>query len=211
MKILAPAFVALFVSGAVVAPTGPSSAEGRSIVCEGLDYSGIGSPSRRPLLNQLVDTFLKAKTAGKELPTQRFWVRINDQRANPWDSEGKKGMTWKLRDVREKVCLVGSDNATNAYQGDTPVDEALPVLCIRRANLAVPEGVDANNFYGGWSGGTIRLTRPVKGSSLTSLQAAEKFVEKEFGDGWKMAEFHDTSVGGWAWWAYWEAPMLRGK
>ena len=152
---------------------------------------------------QLVDRFVRARVLKANLPTQRFWVWINDQASNPWNTRSGKAMTWKLRDVKDKVCLVGSDEATNPYQGDTALEESLPILCIRRSRLNAPRGVDPGNFYAGWSGGEIRLTRPVPGRELTSREIADALAEQEFGKGWRMAEFHDTSMGGWAWWAYW--------
>jgi hypothetical protein len=154
-------------------------------------------------IEQLVDVFVRARALKENLPTQRFWVWINDQPANPWDTRTGKAMTWKLRDVKGQVCLVGSDETTNAYVGDTALQESLPILCILRTRLKAPKGVNPDDFYAGWSGGEVRLTRPVPGVELTSRKIADALAEQEFGEGWRMAEFHDTSLGGWAWWAYW--------
>ncbi|MBV8881943.1 MAG: hypothetical protein JO332_18445 [Planctomycetaceae bacterium] len=167
-------------------------------------------PAAKPLprvqedrLAQLVHLFVRARELQEKPPTQRFWVFINDQPANPWNTRTGKAMTWKLRDVKEKACLVGTDEASNAYEGDTALDQSLPILVIRRDGLKAPPGVDPRDFYAGWSGGEIRLTRPVPGRELSSREIADALAVQEFGEGWRMAEFHDTSSGGWAWWAYW--------
>lgn len=143
------------------------------------------------------------------LEATRFWVSINDQHANPWDTQSGKAMTWKFQDVQKDLVRAGSDSITNPYQGDTSVDTALPILAIRKLNLTAPADVNPNDFYAGWSGGKVRLTVPVKGSAFHSKAEADAFVATQFGAGWQMAEFHDTSSGGgWSWWAYYSGNPL---
>lgn len=154
-------------------------------------------------ITRAVEDFVEAPPEKQEA-SQRFWVWINDQNANPWNTTTGKAMTWRIREVRNKLCLLGSDKKTNPYEGDTSVEESLPILCLQKQKLPAPEGVDPEDFYAGWSGGRVRLSKPVKGCDLTSLEAANKLIEAEHGQGWGMAEFHDTSKGGWAWWAYWK-------
>ncbi|MCE9583783.1 MAG: hypothetical protein K8T20_14975 [Planctomycetes bacterium] len=154
---------------------------------------------------ELVQQWEKATAEGTAVPTQRFWVYIDGQPANPWNSTGKKGMTWSLIRVHNKVCLVGADALTDAYLGDTSNDEELPILAVHKQNLPAPEGVDPKNFYMGWIGGECRLTKPVAGSELTSLEIVNSIIKDEFGDDWEVGEHHSPS-GGWHWWAYWEAP-----
>ena len=149
---------------------------------------------------RLVRMFVTAKARGANPPEQKFWVHINDQRANPWNS--KMGMTWKLKRVEGDVCLVGQGKHSNSYQGDTSRNEKLSILCIRKRKLIAPEGIPIG-FHRGWTGAEIRLTLPIAGTALTSLEAANKIVRKEFGKDWQMAEFHDGN-GGWNWWAYWK-------
>ncbi|MEK7468837.1 MAG: hypothetical protein AAB074_15795 [Planctomycetota bacterium] len=162
-------------------------------------------------LVQLIADFTAAKAAGEKRLESKFWVHIRDQRANPWDSAGKVGMTWSLLDVQGDACLVGVHAKSNAYQGDTSVEEELPILAIRKGKFAPPEGLDVSNAYRGWASGEIRLTRPVRGTAMTSLEAANKLVVEEFGDGWRMAQFHDTNRTGWHWWAYWVDPTGKEK
>jgi len=168
-----------------------------------LESLDVGPLRRSGGIEQLVAAVLKAAATGEPPPDQRFWVHINDQPANPWDSEGKKGMTWILKQVQGDACLVGTDGASNAYGGDTSIEMELPILALRPGDLPPPDGLDVSDSYSGWAGGEVRLTRPVKGSELKSLADANALIEAEFGKGWRMAEFHDTNTLGWNWWAYW--------
>lgn len=111
------------------------------------------------------------------------------------------GMTWTVRDNHwgADPVLVGSDDFTNAYEGDTSCDVPLPVLCLNKTGLAVPPGV-VPDFYAGWTGGEVKLTSPVPGYALYSRAAADGFCSAQFGPGYRMGEHHDGG-GGWAWWA----------
>ncbi len=150
----------------------------------------------------LVQAWLRASKHGGKPPTQRFWTHIDGQPANPWNSAGRKGMTWSLRKVHEQVALVGADESTDAYRGDTSIDEVLPILCLKKRSLPAPPGVDPTDFYNGWSGGEIRLSKPVSGKLLTSLEATNALIREQFGEGWEIGEHHSPS-GGWHWWGYW--------
>jgi hypothetical protein len=203
MNSLPPALLLLLLTAWAPMETPPSP---EPVVVARIPAAAVSSPRREEgQLAKLVRLFVRARELKENLPTQRFWVRINDQPANPWNTKTGKAMTWKLRDVKKNVCLVGSDDATNAYEGDTALKESLPLLCIKRSGHKAPKGLDPDNFYAGWSGGEIRLSKPVPGRELTSLEIADALAVQEFGEGWRMAEFHDTSLGGWAWWAYWTA------
>lgn len=170
---------------------------------DSLDVGRLRNHRQSGSLVELVQEWLRATEQGAEIPTQRFWVHIDGQPANPWDSEGKKGMTWSLIKVHNQVALVGADKLTDAYKGDTSIEEELPILCVKKRDLAAPEGVDPNDFYAGWIGGEIRLTTPVAGKDLTSLEATNAFIVEQFGEGWEIGEHHSPNGGGWHWWGYW--------
>ncbi len=105
------------------------------------------------------------------------------------------GMTWTVKQQRpDNVVHVGSDGATNAYQGDTPATAVLPLLCLLVTGDPIPAGV-APDQYNGWSEGHVALTPPVPGTSLTSQTDADRICAGTFGPGWRMTEFHD----GWYW------------
>lgn len=95
--------------------------------------------------------------------------------------------------------LVGYDNQTNAYLGDTSTSNALPVLCLRQDGRPVPPGISVD-FYNGWAADEVRLTAPVTGVTLTSRATADTLCAQQFGAGFRMGEFHDGG-GGWRWWA----------
>ena len=105
-----------------------------------------------------------------------------------------------------RYVLVGADDRSEAYSGDTPTSSTLPVLCLRSAALAHPGLTEITRTPGGslrrrWSGAEVALTEPVVGSALTSRGVADDLCATRFGDGWRMAEFHDG--GGRAGFDFW--------
>lgn len=110
----------------------------------------------------------------------------------------RKGMTWHLVSQNGDVARVGYDAITNAYQGDTSVSASLPLLCFRPDGREAPGGLDTGSD--GWAGGEVKLSPSVPGTALTSLNTANAICSNEYGDGWRMAEFHD-GPNGWRWYA----------
>lgn len=110
-----------------------------------------------------------------------------------------------------------ANGSCNAYTGDTPCEAKLPLLCLnvdgrpRPAGLVIaPAGRTAAMpaaFYAGWAAGRVAATAPLAGTDLMSADNAGEICRAEFGDGWRMAEFHDGLIdaagnrGGWAWYA----------
>lgn len=106
----------------------------------------------------------------------------------------------------------------DAYTGDTSCAARLPLLCLRvdgrprPPGLVVPPAAPAAAmpaiFYAGWAAGRVAATTPVAGTELGSPQQADQICSDAFGDGWRMAEFHDGLIdgggrrGGWAWYAH---------
>ncbi len=68
-------------------------------------------------------------------------------------------------------------NSCNPYLGDTSCRAVLPVLCFK-------------------VGGMLAATKPTMGYLMDSEVDASARCAKEFGAGWRMAEFHDG--GGWS-------------
>jgi hypothetical protein len=104
--------------------------------------------------------------------------------------------------------LVGYDEASEGYHGDTPTNALLPVLCLRATGLPDPGGLTPPGSTPGgstrrsWSGAEVALTEPVAGYSLTSRSTADALCAARFGGGWRMAEFHDGGRGaGYDFWA----------
>ncbi len=112
----------------------------------------------------------------------------------------RKAMTWKKisHDDKLGIDIVGCAGC-NAYSGDVRVTEELPVLAIKKEGLPRPpygfggckDCAREKEYYYGWAGGHIALTKPIKGSELTSLQKANEYCEQQCGKGYRMAEFHD--------------------
>lgn len=101
---------------------------------------------------------------------------------------------------------VGCYDNCDAYNGDRPLTDKLPILCIIPGDSPVPAAYQAHSsairpndwkFYMGWSGGKVGLTKPVLGTSLTSRAVANEICASTF-KGSRMAEHHDNKVGGWA-------------
>jgi hypothetical protein len=156
----------------------------------------------------------------------------------------KKGLTWGLVSHIDELGVdrVGcsgkprvdgsSDGqACDPYQGDTSCSTALPILCLKAANLPRPNYAVAGKeyampveYYNGWTGGQIGITQPVRGDQLTSVETANELCKAALGEGFRMAEHHDGKYvigmneknyygktwpaesrllpGGWHWYAY---------
>lgn len=171
---------------------------------------------------------------------QRYWARIDDQLANPWDSYGAtygfagggdptaayigvegqdpaympggrksygqgmaegrsicKGMTWVIHKQMDGYVKVGADAVTNPYTGDASCDQYMPVLCTRIEVYGAP----GNDFNSTWTGGQYKLSGPVNGYQMNSREAANNICSSTFGQGWRMATWHDGAFsdgrGGW--------------
>jgi len=110
-----------------------------------------------------------------------------------------KGLTWKLLATNSTTGTidVGCATGCDAYHGDTPCTQALPILCIKKTGpgfpLQAPVSVDNSNQYHKWSGGVVGTTKATVPPA--KLSSADALCVKEFGPGWRTAEFHD----GWGW------------
>ncbi len=120
----------------------------------------------------------------------------------PGGPQARKGMTWGLDTHTPNLgtdrvaCRAGGADC-DPYRGDTSCNEALPILCLRTDGSPNP-GVPAGSKWLGWAAGHLATTLPVQGSSLGSYPAANAICRDHFGEGWKMAQFHDgTSKRGW--------------
>jgi hypothetical protein len=111
--------------------------------------------------------------------------------------------------------LVGTDEKSNAYAGDTDTKEAHGLLCIKKLNLPQPSGLSPapSTTPGGalrdsWSGGYLFVIPNVTGTTLTSRAVADnlcnKYGQSNYGvTDYRMAEFHDGDQKGLAGWSFW--------
>src|SRR5690349_22213006 len=106
----------------------------------------------------------------------------------------RKGMTWTVVGQDSGYVHVGADGTTNAYNGDTTIDQYVPLLCVQVDNQAAPWWMSFD-FYNGWVRGSARATAPVRGTELTSQAAGDALCYQSFGGSYRMAEFHDGRYG----------------
>lgn len=124
---------------------------------------------------------------------------------------GGNGMTWALggsHDASLGIDMVGcsgtpaspvAGGSCDAYVGETSCRIALPLLCVKVDNSPRPNyAVSALNgtmmpsaYYQGWLGGHMAVTEPVFGTNLRTATTGDDLCKNEFGEGWRMAEFHD--------------------
>ena len=125
--------------------------------------------------------------------------RADAPSAEAASASSSKGLTWKLLATNSTTGTidVGCATGCDAYHGDTPCTKALPILCIKKAGpgfpLPVPTSVNNTDKYHKWSGGVVGTTKATVPPA--KLAGADALCVKEFGPGWRTAEFHD----GWGW------------
>jgi hypothetical protein len=119
----------------------------------------------------------------------------------------RTGMTWTVIGQTDGYVHVGADAQTDAYAGDTTIDQSLPILCVVVDDRPAPGGLTFD-AYNGWVRGGVQATPPIPATVLTSQQQGDEICAEEFGAGWRLAEFHDgrygpgfTQAGGWSFWA----------
>ncbi|MCQ4166859.1 hypothetical protein [Tahibacter harae] len=150
--------------------------------------------------------------------------------AEPKIAAEPRGMTWGSNPSgADGVVLVSCHGkpaspfgSCEPHNGDTACHVELPLLCLKVDGRPRPPGLAEGsnspnlampgNFYSGWAAGELAATPPLAGTTLTSRLAADALCRRHFGDGWRMAEFHDglitgsaesghPSYGGWAYYA----------
>lgn len=123
---------------------------------------------------------------------------------------GGKGMTWGLQSSHDPslgIDMVGCGGVPaspaaagicDPYVGDTSCKIALPLLCVKldnspRPNYTVTAGSGSMPaaYYQSWLGGHMAVTAPVFGTNLRAATTGDDLCKNEFGEGWRMAEFHD--------------------
>lgn len=77
----------------------------------------------------------------------------------------------------------------NPLSGDTPCEEAMPLLCFR--DMGAPAPPWTAEAGGLWSGGEIALTAPVEASRFASAGEADAYCTNAYGAGWRIASLHE--------------------
>ena len=127
----------------------------------------------------------------------------------PAQPAGRLGMTWGVMTTMpmpEGTVFVSchgepqtASGSCDAYRGDTACATPLPLLCLNVDGSPRPPGLHApavagampDDFYAGWAGGKVASTAPMPGAMLKSRAAADATCKAAFGEGWRLAEFHD--------------------
>lgn len=93
-----------------------------------------------------------------------------------------------------------SCNNCNPFEGDTPCNRSLPLVCLTSAksvtrpyyniaNQFTPYSVLDGGYYDGWTGGFIQVTLPVQGSSISSYKVGDDLCKGYFGKNANFATF----------------------
>ncbi|TDR48507.1 hypothetical protein DFR29_101127 [Tahibacter aquaticus] len=165
------------------------------------------------------------------MPRQLLAVLLSFLPAIAAQAQEARGMSWGSSSndaTGSGVVFVGchglprsAQGGCDAYQGDTDCRLALPLLCISVDGRPRPGGLITAgkghampaDFYAGWAAGEVRAGWRVAGLRLRSRAAADALCATQFGNGWRLAEFHDgvregsgengvpASHGGWAFYA----------
>lgn len=127
------------------------------------------------------------------------------EHSNNFGVPTRKGLSWGK--VRHNQSL-GTDlischagDGCDPHDGNSSCDEKLPILCIKNDGSPNP-GIEDGQWRT-WAKGHITTTSPVKGSDLKSFEAASLLCERQFGEGWRMAQHHEGDhKRGWMFEAY---------
>jgi len=133
-----------------------------------------------------------------------------------------KALTWAIRQNFTSVngnfyVLFGHGEGSNAYVGDTSINERRSLLCVRRlpgdSGQAPPDLPPSSITPGGadmdtWSKKAVMIIPNVLGSSLESRAIADRKCRRVGREmhgitNFRMAEFHDGTgrLPGWSFWA----------
>ncbi|MFZ5669817.1 MAG: hypothetical protein ACOY4K_09995 [Pseudomonadota bacterium] len=90
----------------------------------------------------------------------------------------------------------------NPFVGDTDCDVELPLACFRDERRPAPaifstlrqmgEHEDLARF---WTGGSVKLSSPVKGSAFATVADADRLCRRSFGPGWRVVDYHASGAG----------------
>ncbi len=138
----------------------------------------------------------------RALPQSELQSIVDAGSAGKCRTSQKKGMTWlhMLSNAQTGTITVGCGPAGNACEtrtGDTLCSKPMPVLCIYKPAPAFkfPVGMPVPDRYNRWSGGVVATTQPIAGDNFQDVAAVNAHCQSQFGNGWRVAEFHD----GWGW------------
>ena len=137
-----------------------------------------------------------------------YWAGIHS------DSHYCKGATFTVMRQMDGVVQVGADRRTNPYRGDSTCQTPLPVLCLNVDYSYPPASSAGYDYFDGWAFGNVAITVPFQMSEIYSRADANALCVGAFGEGWRVAEYHDANLGakvghisGHDFWAYGNLPV----
>jgi hypothetical protein len=125
----------------------------------------------------------------------------------------KKGVTWGAYPIDPTTgtitvsCQGAPGAACNAYNGDTPGNVKLPVLCFNKLGQPFPVPNSMPNSQAAyWSSGVVATTpavSPIQMGWLGQPRAqVDAYCASQFGPGWVVAEHHMGQNHGWKFGAF---------
>ena len=151
-------------------------------------------------------------TGSRENWAIRNGHRMSYTQGTQWGRGSCRAMSWVLLEQNNGLAKVGADAQTNPYRGDASCYQTMPMLCFKYEGYPTPPATESSNYAENWSRGQVKATWPVQGSHLNTRWKTTDICRNSFGPGWRIAQFHDGSVGdfgsgGWDYWAYGSLPV----
>lgn len=95
-------------------------------------------------------------------------------------------------DVSFLSCLLDKTQVPcNPFEGDRLCTAPLPMACYQPGNRPPPGLTKLGLGDGHSSGGEVRATPPVAASIFATRGDADNFCRAQFGEGWRILEYHD--------------------
>lgn len=94
----------------------------------------------------------------------------------------------------------GTRPSCEPFLGDTRCNRSVPLICFKPDQRPYPNHIDftgrlADIEGGFWSAGELALTSPVPGNQFATIDDANSYCRSEFGDEWRVADFHLDAQG----------------
>lgn len=129
-----------------------------------------------------------------------FCSSLNEQRGTTFHERNLKA----LKAGRSLLaCTPGDDlPGCDAHRGDLNCDSRIPLACYRPGDksfegFSEPKAVNTDYF----TGGEVRLTRPVAGSDFKTRGDVNRFCADSFGEEWRPLQYHEAGGGAIATWS----------
>jgi len=103
------------------------------------------------------------------------------------------GPAAKIPGVISLSCFFADENTQQfgLYSGDTACATRLPVACLRPGREATPMATLGSAAARTWTGGQLKLSRPVAGDQFARISDVDRFCAQSFGPDWRTAAVHD--------------------